>query len=265
MTILEEIVMFKKLEVDRRKKEVKVHDLEDTPLYKRCSLSLKKSLQELYKTGIIAEFKRKSPSKGVINEQADITEVTSAYTQYGASGLSVLTDEKFFGGSSADLMKARENEIPVLRKDFIIDDYQLVESRSIGADAILLIAACLTPIEVEYLASFAKSLGLEVVLEIHEEAELNHICDAVDIVGVNNRDLKTFEVDMGLSRRLAEMIPAGKIKIAESGIQTVDDIILLRKHGFQGFLVGERFMREENPGKSFGDFVKELAGNKEHG
>lgn len=264
MTILEEIVIFKKLEVARKKAEVKISDLEETPLYQRCPLSLKKSLQNDNKTGIIAEFKRKSPSKGVINETADIGEVTAAYAQLGASGLSVLTDEKFFGGSAADLMKARENNIPILRKDFIIDDYQLVESKSIGTDVILLIAACLNPIEVEFLANFAKKLGLEVLLEIHDETELEHICDEVDIVGINNRDLKTFEVDFEQSLRLAEKVPVGKLKIAESGIKSVDDIILLRKHGFDGFLIGEKFMKENDPGIAFGEFVNELK-IKEHG
>ncbi len=258
MTILEEIIIFKKLEVARRKVEVKVHDLEDNPLYNSPQLSLKEFLLDKNKTGIIAEFKRKSPSKGMINESADIDEVTRAYTDSGASALSVLTDEKFFGGSTADLMKARENNIPILRKDFIIDDYQVVESKSIGANAILLIAACLTPVEVEYLATFAKSLGLEVLLEIHHESELIHICDEIDIVGVNNRNLKTFEVDMEQSFRLAEQIPAGNLKIAESGIRSTDDIILLKKHGFQGFLIGERFMKEKDPGKAFSEFVKEM-------
>lgn len=263
MTILEEIVIFKKLEVARRKAEVKVSDLEDTALYKRCAISLKKSLEDVNKSGIIAEFKRRSPSRDTINDIADISEVSQAYSRLGASGLSILTDEKFFGGSSADLMKARENNIPILRKDFIIDEYQLLESKSIGADAILLIAACLTPIEIEYLANTAKSLGLEVVLEIHDEEELGHICEGIDIVGVNNRDLKTFEVDIQQSVRLADKIPGGKLKIAESGIRTTEDILLLRKHGFTGFLIGERFMKEQDPGKAFGDFVSELARKSE--
>jgi Indole-3-glycerol phosphate synthase len=263
MTILEEIVMFKKLEVARRKLEVKTYDLEASPLFKSPPLSLKESLLNPEKTGIIAEYKRKSPSKGVINESADISAVTQAYASFGASGLSILTDEKFFGGTSGDLIKARENPLPILRKDFIVDDYQVIETRSIGANVILLIAACLTPIEVEFLATYAKTLELEVMLEIHDEKELNHICDAVDIVGVNNRDLDTFEVDIQQSLRLAEKIPPGKIRVAESGINTVEDLLLLKENGYQGFLIGDRFMREEDPGKAFGDFVKTLKEKKQ--
>ncbi len=258
MNILEEIVAHKKSEVERRKSELSISDLEKRVFFSRKSLSLKKSLQDKTKTGIIAEFKRKSPSKGVINATADVVEVTKAFTENGASCLSVLTDEFFFGGSDSDLLKARVNEIPVLRKDFIVDQYQIVEAKSIGADIILLIAACLNPAEVKRLASFARSIGLEVLLELHGEEELEHICDETEIIGINNRDLKTFKVDIERSLLMAEQLPADKIKVAESGISSVDDILLFRKNGYKGFLIGENFMKAENPGEAFKKFIQEL-------
>jgi len=170
--------------------------LEKSDLFKRKPLSLKQFLFDPTKTGIITEFKRRSPSKGIINDNADVVAVTQAYTRYGASGLSVLTDHQFFGGSTEDLEKARVNEIPILRKDFVIDEYQIVEAKSMGADVILLIAACLEPATVKRLAAFAKSLQLEVLLELHAAEELGHICDDTELIGINNRNLKTFVVDI---------------------------------------------------------------------
>jgi len=258
MNILEKIIEYKKSEVGNRKSEVSVADLRKSSLFSRPALSLKSSLQDETKTGIIAEFKRRSPSKGVINAEADVVEVTKAYTENGASGLSVLTDELFFGGSNDDLIKARVNKIPILRKDFIIDEYQLLEAKSIGADVILLIAACLTPAETKQLASLAKNLGLEVLLELHDEKELDHICDEAGLVGINNRDLKTFEVDIERSLKMAEKIPSDKIKIAESGIDSIENIFLFRNHGFKGFLIGEHFMKQPDPTIAFAEFVKQL-------
>jgi indole-3-glycerol phosphate synthase len=258
MNILEEIIEFKKEEVKTKKSKVKTAELEKRKLFSRTVLPLKDSLVDRSKTGIIAEFKRRSPSKGVINPDVDVLEVTKGYTDYGASCLSVLTDEHFFGGSDDDLIKARINEIPILRKDFIVDEYQLIEAKSIGADVILLIAACLTVAEVKRLASFAKNLGLEVLLELHAEEELDHICDDTDVIGINNRNLKTFEVDIERSLRMAERIPFPKFKIAESGISSVNDILLFKKHGFQGFLIGENFMKVTNPTIAFAEFVKQL-------
>ena len=185
-------------------------------------------------------------------------DVTTAYTKHGASGLSVLTDTEFFGGAADDLLKARVNNIPILRKDFMIDEYQLAEARAMGADVILLIAACLTPHRVQELAFFAKSLQLEVLLEIHNETELQHICDEVDLVGVHNRDLKTFSVDINRSVELSKQIPADKIKIAESGIDKAETINIFKQAGFKGFLMGEHFMKFENPGEAFEQFVKKL-------
>lgn len=233
-------------------------DLEKSILFSRETLSLKKALDDENATGIIAEFKRRSPSKGVINDNSDVAEVTSMYTANGASALSVLTDMHFFGGSDNDLVLARDNEIPILRKDFIIDEYQLIEARSIGADVVLLIAACLTPREVKQLAGTAKELGMEVLLELHSENELEHICDDEILVGINNRDLKTFKVDIDRSLRMAELIPPGKIKVAESGIESVEMIKMFRQHGFKGFLMGEYFMRNTQPGEAFTRFVNKL-------
>lgn len=261
MNILEEIIAYKKSEVAGRKARRSIAMLEKTDLFARETLSLKDCLLDQSKVGIIAEFKRRSPSKGVINESADVVEVTKAYTDFGASGISVLTDTNFFGGSTEDLLAARVHSIPVLRKDFMIDEYQIIESKSIGADIILLIAACLTPLQVKQLAQTAGKLKLGVLLEIHDENEVGHICDQVDFVGVNNRNLKTFSVDLDQSIRLAEKIGNSKLKIAESGINDVKNIAYLKKYGFDGFLIGEHFMKQENPAASFKKFVEELKNN----
>lgn len=258
MNILDKITAQKRIEVEERKAKTIIAELKQQPLYTRATLSLKQFLLDDTKTGIIAEFKRQSPSKGVINGTADVVEVTSAYKNNGASCLSVLTDEQFFGGSTADLIKARVNNIPILRKDFIVDEYQIEEAKAMGADVILLIAACLTTAEVKRLAAYAKQLGLEVLLELHDEEELQHICDETEIVGINNRNLKTFEVDIERSLRMAKQIPDTKIKVAESGISSVENIQLFKANGFRGFLIGENFMKEENPGKAFAAFVQQL-------
>ena len=263
MNILEKIVEYKRSEIGRRKTETPVALLEKSAFFFRTPLSLRSSLTDPTKTGIIAEFKRRSPSKGVINGSADVAEVTAGYTRGGASCLSVLTDEHFFGGSSQDLEKARMNAIPILRKDFMIDEYQILEAKAMGADVILLIAACLTPVEVKGLAVFARNLGLEVLLEIHNEEELGHICDETELVGVNNRDLKTFTVDTERSVRLSRQIPVGKITISESGISDVETILHLRNFGFRGFLVGENFMKEKDPAAAFEKFAKELKSHAE--
>jgi indole-3-glycerol phosphate synthase len=258
MNILDKIIAHKRTEVLAAKEKISVEVLQQSAFYKRQTFSLKQFLLDETKTGIIAEFKRKSPSKGIINDTADVVVVTKAYTANGASCLSVLTDEVFFGGSSTDLQKARVNNIPVLRKDFIIDEYQITEARSIGADVILLIAACLTPERVKELALFAKSLQLEVLLEIHTEEELQHICAETEIVGINNRDLKTFTVDINRSIELSKKIPADKIKIAESGINNIETICTFKKAGFKGFLIGENFMKEHDPTIAFAAFVNKL-------
>jgi indole-3-glycerol phosphate synthase len=258
MNILDKIIAHKKIEVAENKLNAPVEQLEKKEFFARKIISLSKSLLDQNSTGIIAEFKRQSPSRGVINGSADIVKVTGAYTSNGAAALSVLTDNNFFGGSNADLEKARINNVPILRKDFIIDEYQVMEAKAIGADVILLIAACLSPSEVKRLASFAKTLGLEVLLEIHNEEELAHICDDCDVVGVNNRDLKYFTVDINRSLELSDKIPADKVKISESGITDTGTIHSLRSAGFRGFLIGENFMREPDPAIAFASFVKHL-------
>ncbi len=192
MNILDTIIEYKKKEVDIRKAAISIAALEKSAFFGRKTLSLKEFLLRTDKTGIIAEFKRRSPSRGIINDTADVEAVTNGYAANGASCLSVLTDEHFFGGSDDDLRKARKNDIPILRKEFIIDEYQLVEAKSLGADVILLIAACLSPKEVRRLASTARQLGMDVLLELHDEEELDHLCDETGIIGSKYRDLKTF-------------------------------------------------------------------------
>jgi indole-3-glycerol phosphate synthase len=233
------------------------------PFYKAPALSMASYLTMPGKTGIIAEFKRKSPSKGIINDSATVEAVTSGYAAHGASGLSVLTDSDFFGGSLQDLTAATVHETPILRKDFMIDPYQIIEAKAHGAEVILLIAACLTPAEVKHLAAVANDTGLEVLLEIHTKAELDHLCDNIDMVGINNRNLKTFEVDLAHSIALAKMLPAHLPKIAESGISDVSTIIELKKEGFDGFLMGENFMKTVDPAAAFAAFVADLK-KREH-
>lgn len=258
MNILEQIIAHKKIQVADRKKEVPLGSLEKERFFSRPALSLSKYIVDATKSGIVAEFKRRSPSKGVINDRDSVESVTRMYAAYGASGISVLTDQQFFGGSLDDLLAARDNEVPLLRKEFIIDEYQLVEAKAFGADVILLIAACLSTKQVKDLAASAKKLGLEVLLELHDETELDHICDAVDLVGVNNRNLKTFEVNLEHSIRMAEKIGGEFIKVAESGINDVNNIRYLKQHGFKGFLIGEYFMKEQDPGKAFKEFTYAL-------
>jgi indole-3-glycerol phosphate synthase len=259
MNILETIIAHKRIEVEQRKKEVSLVDLTHGPFYKAETYSLKEVLLDETKTGIIAEFKRKSPSKGIINDKASVEEVSQGYATNGASGISILTDEEFFGGSLADLQKAAIiNKVPLLRKDFMIDEYQLHEAKGHGASVILLIAACLSIEKVKSLATAAKNINLEVLLEIHNEEELEHICNEVDLVGVNNRNLKTFELSLEQSAHLSKMIPSGKVKVSESGINSVDDILYLAGFGYKGFLIGENFMKQENPAKAFKVFAEKL-------
>ncbi|HEV2355983.1 MAG TPA: indole-3-glycerol phosphate synthase TrpC [Puia sp.] len=264
MNILDKIIAHKRVEVAARKTAVPVAVLEKSAFFYRTALSLKAALRDTGSTGIIAEFKRRSPSRGVINETADAGQVTRGYVAAGATCLSVLTDNHFFGGSESDLATARANEVPILRKEFIIDEYQILEARAIGADVVLLIAACLPPQEVRRLSVFARGLGLEVLLEIHSEEELAHICDETAIVGVNNRDLRTFTVDIERSILLSRRIPAGKLLVAESGISRVETILQLRAVGFRGFLIGESFMKEADPAAALTSFVANLRQNDRH-
>lgn len=260
MNILEEIIAYKKEEIEEKKGLYPVKLLEKSIHFKAPVISLKKYLLREDKWGIIAEIKRKSPSKGIINNNVSVERISIGYMQAGASALSILTDEKYFGGSNDDLEIARKfNFCPILRKEFIIDEYQILESKSIGADAILLIAAALKPDQIKHLSETARTLGLEVLMEVHNEAELErNFHTTIDIIGVNNRDLKTFTTDIETSVSLADKIPPEYVKISESGIHDPDDIIYLKKYGYQGFLIGEQFMIQGRPEKECTQFIAKL-------
>lgn len=261
--ILSKIVDHKIIEVAERKTRMSLAQLEAMPLFNQIGHSLKSNLLNSTLTGIIAEFKRQSPSKGVINDTASVMDVVNAYTQFGSAGISILTDKTFFGGSLDDLSIAVKNPIPVLRKEFIIDEFQLIEAKAYGASVILLIATCLSPASTHSLATFAKSIGLEVLLELHDESELGHISDAVDFVGINNRSLKSFEVNIEHSLQLKHQLPKGILTIAESGIYSVETFKLLKKEGFDGFLMGEFFMKQTDPAAAFELFVKSIKSEKD--
>ena len=259
MTILDKIIANKKMELSSLKRSTSLDVLEKSKFFTRNTISLGESILNGGKTGIIAEFKRKSPSKGIINSHASAVDVAAGYFREGASGVSVLTDSKYFGGSSADLTAVRENNLfPVLRKDFIIDEYQVIESKAIGADAILLIASVLNKKEIFDMSHLARSIGLEVLLEIHEQNELEMVNQYVNFIGVNNRNLKTFEVDIHTSEEIAGKIPGDFLKISESGISSPAVIKILRQCGYNGFLIGESFMCTPDPVKAFSGFVKEI-------
>jgi len=259
MTILDVIIANTKKELAAIKKLTSVKDLENTLFFNRNTNSLSKNLLDNSRTGIIAEFKRKSPSKGIINIESSVAEVTSGYFSEGASGVSILTDNKYFGGSANDLQLARENKLmPILRKDFIIDEYQVIEAKAYGADAILLIAAAHKYKEILNLSQLAHSLGLEVLFEVHKPKELDLVNQYVNIIGVNNRNLKTFDVSTDTSFEIVEKIPSGFVKISESGLSSPLVIKRLKEAGYNGFLIGERFMCSPDPVKAFSVFVKEI-------
>ena len=259
MNILDKIVAHKHKEIAKRKLQYPIELLEQSIFFELETISLKKHITQKDKSGIIAEFKRKSPSKGLINANADVKLVTTGYVRAGVSALSVLTDSAFFGGSYNDLAEARKfNKCPILRKDFIIDEYQIIGSKSIGADAILLIAAILDKKRVKQLAEFAHSLNLEVLLEVHNKKELEVLNNNIDLVGINNRNLKDFSVDINTSIQLSDLIPDEFVKISESGISNPKSIIELKKYGFQGFLIGENFMKTDNPAKACKGFIDKL-------
>jgi len=259
-TILDKIVLNKKKEVQAAKGRTTYTQLEESEFFHRDCYSFKEFLLTPERTGIIAEFKRKSPSKGIINNKVSVKDVTNAYADAGASALSVLTDRNFFMGKKADLIAARKaNTIPVLRKDFMIDTYQIIEAKSLGADIILLIAAILTPAEIKTMAALAKSLGLNVLLEVHNLEELERSIDPnLTAIGVNNRNLADFSVSVETSYKLAEHIPSEFLKISESAISDPETIKQLKLAGFNGFLIGENFMKQQDPGKAMREFVKEL-------
>ena len=262
MTILDKIVAAKHQEVAQREAKTSVAMLQALPSFTRSVVSARAALTAVGSTGIIAEFKRRSPSKGLINGTAAAGATTAGYVAAGAAVLSVLTDEPFFGGTPDDLRAARaaNPNTPILRKDFIVSEYQITEARAMGADLILLIAACLTPEEVARFSAFAQGLGLEVLLEVHDEHELrSHLTDSVDLVGVNNRNLSTFVTDVDTSARLAGLIPERFVKVAESGLQHASTIRALRQVGYRGFLMGEAFMKTPDPAAALLTLAGELS------
>lgn len=262
MTILDKIIAHKIQEVAARKAQVSIGELEKRGFFAKTNNSLKTSLLNPSSSGIIAEFKRKSPSKGIINANVTVEEVTAGYVSVGAACLSVLTDYEFFGGSNEDFIKARTTNpmIPMIRKDFMIDEYQIVEAKSLGADVILLIAANLSPQRIKELGKLTKELGMETLLEIHDQEELDRSLNQyIDIVGVNNRNLKNFaEQNVNASLALAEKIPAECIKISESCISSASTIKQLQSVGYRGFLIGETFMKTENPPEALKDLIAQV-------
>lgn len=260
MDILEKIVADKRQEVALRKRLIPISQLEQSVLFQRDTFSLAQNLRNSA-SGIIAEHKRRSPSKQIINHNLNVFDVAKGYEKAGVCGMSVLTDGKYFGGSLDDILLARSScNLPLLRKEFIIDNYQILEAKAYGADAILLIAAILTHEEIKTFSELAKSLNLEVLLEVHNEAELQKsIMPNLDMIGVNNRNLKTFEVSLETSKTLSSLIPDDFIKVSESGISSVDAIKILKRYGYQGFLIGENFMKTDNPGESANNFIKEFS------
>jgi indole-3-glycerol phosphate synthase len=259
MDILSKIVADKRKEVDLKKSIIPVSQYETSILFQRKPISLSKALKQS-NTGIISEFKRRSPSKASINQEVNVGQVAKGYENAGVCGMSVLTDIKYFGGSLEDLALARASvQMPLLRKEFIIDEYQIIEAKAYGADVILLIAAVLTKPEIKSFSELAKSLDMDVLLEVHNEIELQKsIMPSLDMLGVNNRNLKTFEVSLDISKSLSKLIPDDFVKVSESGISSIEAIKDLKTFGYQGFLIGENFMKTENPGKSAHDFITNL-------
>ena len=259
MNTLNKIIEHKRIEVKEREALYPFELLKKTNYFNSKTVSLSGYLKRPDKSGIIAEFKKQSPSAGVINKYLSVEKTSIGYMQAGASALSILTDKTFFGGSSEDLTIARKyNFCPILRKDFIINEYQLIESKSIGADAILLIAAVLTKEEIIDLTDKAHELGLEVLLELHAPDEIQKLYEKVDVVGVNNRDLNTMKIDVKQSIIMSDLLPKQMIKISESGIENIEVIQKLKTHGYQGFLIGSHFMKQPHPHLACKEFIKEL-------
>tara|TARA_Y100000746_G_scaffold151589_1_gene129913 strand:+ start:127 stop:918 length:792 start_codon:yes stop_codon:yes gene_type:complete len=259
MKILDKIVEDKKIEINKLLSNSSISKLENSHLFSRKCISLKESIKN-NNSGIICEFKRRSPSNQNINYISSLSDVVSGYEEAGAAGLSILTNKKYFDGDTQDIIDIRDiSNLPILRKEFIISEYQVIEAKSIGSDAILLIASILSEEEIIGYSSLAKSIGLEVLLEIHSEDELYKISgDDIDIVGVNNRNLDTLEIDLNNSIELYGKIPSKFVKISESGISEVESILKLKEVGYNGFLIGEKFMKTSNPMESAYDFIKKI-------
>lgn len=259
MNILDKIILDKRKEIAFKKESIPLKTLEQSPMFDRIPNSMTAMLIKS-STGIIAEYKRKSPSKSDINLTANVNDVVKGYTEAGVCGISVLTDEKYFGGTLIDLRIAKANTTtPLLRKDFIVDEFQIIEAKANGADTILLIAAVLTRSEIKRYSELAKSLGLDVLLEVHNEEELQKsLMPSIDMLGVNNRNLKTFNVDTQTSKDLSLLIPNDFVKVSESGISNINIIKDLQTYGYRGFLIGENFMKTDNPGTSAITFIESL-------
>lgn len=259
MTILDKITRDKRIEVNLRKHLIPISQIEQSILFERDTLSLSERLKNS-PSGIIAEHKRRSPSKQVINHDQNVFDVAKGYEVAQVCGMSVLTDGKYFGGSLDDLLTARAScTLPLLRKEFIIDEYQIIEAKAYGADVILLIASVLSKSEIKQFSELAKRLNLEVLLEVHNETELQEsINPKIDMLGVNNRNLKTFEVSLETSKTLSNLIPDEFVKVSESGISSTQAIKELQPFGYKGFLIGENFIKTDNPGESARKFIKDL-------
>lgn len=270
MDILEEIVAHKRVELERFKaenaeallhKEVEALLGGNLPMDNEAFAHVPSMRQALLDgSGIISEFKRKSPSKGWIKEEGRADIIPLSYQENGASAISILTDEKYFGGCDEFILKARQSgvTIPVLYKNFIVDEYQLFQARLCGASAVLLIAACLKKDEYRHLLHLAHELGMEALLEMHSEPELEYADDMPDMCGINNRNLGTFVTSVDNSFRLASLLPKDAVKVSESGISNPDTVKALKLAGFNGFLIGENFMKTENPGKALKEFIEKV-------
>ncbi|MEO9966639.1 MAG: indole-3-glycerol phosphate synthase TrpC [Reichenbachiella sp.] len=261
MNVLDKIVQKKRDEVTFQKSVISIDDLTKSNYFDRQCHSTVERLTRAVPYGIISEFKRQSPSKGVINDKADVAQVAKGYCEAGAAAVSILTDQEFFGGNIEDLQRARKHmNCPVLRKDFIIDEFQIYKTKAIGADLMLLIAAILTKEEIARFTDLAHDLGLEVLLEIHNEDEFHKgYYEPVDILGVNNRDLKQFKTTIQNSIDLAKILPKEQVKISESGISTTAQMDLLAQAGYKGFLIGEQFMKHEDPADELRKFMSMTA------
>ena len=261
MSILKEIVANKQKEVLRRKNLISLSELESMPNFKKECLSFKEHLLNPEKLGIIAEFKRKSPSKGIINANADVKDVTAGYQAGAASALSVLTEIDYFNGSDIDLTNAKSvTSIPIIRKDFVVDIFQIAESKALGADSILLIAEVLEKVQMSEYLAYAHEIGLQALIEVHGESDLEKLPSAAQIVGINNRNLNTFDVNLNHSANMLNLLPKDAVKVAESGIASVEDYLTLKQIGFDAFLIGEFFMRNHNPGEACLDFTNAIRG-----
>ena len=258
MNILDKITACKRKEISSRKQSIPAKSLEAYPAFKLSLASFRQSLINPFPS-LIAEFKRKSPSKGFINADISLYEVITAYNKAGVQAISVLTDKEFFGGSLYDLQEASGlSVLPLLRKDFVIDEYQIIEAKAFGASAVLLIASILTAKEIIRFSNFTLALGMDVLFEVHNEKELDKWFPGINIVGVNNRNLSTFEVNIEHSVTLLEQIPGECIRVAESGISKPDTVKHLYNAGFNAFLIGEAFMRAKNPYEKAEQFISDL-------